>query len=75
MQPHCSPSSADQMVGALFQRPPLISAVKRQLHVRTVYETKVLEFDQSRNLGNSQCREEYHCSVVASLYAMYSAPA
>ena len=39
------------MTGALFQRPPLISAVKRQLRVRTVYETKLLEFDSSRNLG------------------------
>jgi len=38
-------------VGALFQRPPLISAVKRQLRVRTVYESKLLEFDPRRNLG------------------------
>ena len=41
----------DQLVGALFQRPPLISAVKRQLRVRTIYERKLYEFDQSRNLG------------------------
>jgi H/ACA ribonucleoprotein complex subunit 4 len=27
------------------QRPPLISAVKRQLRVRTIYEAKLLEFD------------------------------
>ena len=39
------------MVGALFQRPPLISAVKRQLRVRTIYESKLLEFDPQRNLG------------------------
>ena len=39
------------LVGALFQRPPLISAVKRQLRVRTVYENKLLEFDENRNLG------------------------
>ncbi len=41
----------DQLVGALFQRPPLISAVKRQLRVRTIYESKLIEFDASRNLG------------------------
>lgn len=41
----------DQMVGALFQRPPLISAVKRQLRVRTIYQSKLLEFDKERNLG------------------------
>merc|ERR1712223_239178 len=37
--------------GALFQRPPLISAVKRQLRVRTCYESKLIEHDQERNLG------------------------
>ena len=37
--------------GALFQRPPLISAVKRQLRVRTVYESKLLEFDQESQIG------------------------
>ena len=39
------------MVGALFQRPPLISAVKRQLRVRTIYHNKLLEYDQERKLG------------------------
>ena len=39
------------MKGALFQRPPLISAVKRQLRVRTVYESKLLEHDEERNMG------------------------
>jgi len=39
------------MGGALFQRPPLISAVKRQLRVRTVYESKLLEHDPERNMG------------------------
>lgn len=41
----------DQLMGALFQRPPLISAVKRQLRVRTIYKSKLMEFDASRNLG------------------------
>lgn len=35
----------------MFQRPPLISAVKRQLRIRTIYESKLIEFDQERNLG------------------------
>ena len=41
----------DQLTGALFQRPPLISAVKRQLRVRTVYESQLIEYDQERHLG------------------------
>jgi len=41
----------ETLTGALFQRPPLISAVKRQLRVRTVYESKLIEFDTERNLG------------------------
>lgn len=39
------------LTGALLQRPPLISAVKRQLRVRTVYEAKHYEFDDERHLA------------------------
>ena len=39
-----------QLRGALFQRPPLISAVKRQLRVRTIYDSKLLEYDEERQL-------------------------
>lgn len=39
------------LTGALFQRPPLISAVKRQLRVRTIYKSKLIEFDDARHLG------------------------
>ncbi len=41
----------ETLTGALFQRPPLISAVKRQLRIRTIHESKVIEFDNDRNLG------------------------
>eukprot|EP00794_Sanderia_malayensis_P010893 gene10893-12050_t len=41
----------ESLTGALFQRPPLISAVKRQLRVRTIYESKLLEYDEERHLG------------------------
>lgn len=45
------PRALETLSGALFQRPPLISAVKRQLRVRTIYESKLLEFDNKRGLG------------------------
>lgn len=41
----------EKLRGALFQRPPLISAVKRQLRVRTVYDSKLFDYDESRNMG------------------------
>jgi len=41
----------EKLKGALFQRPPLISAVKRQLRVRTVYESRLIEHDDERNMG------------------------
>lgn len=41
----------EKLRGALFQRPPLISAVKRQLRVRSVYDSKLLDFDTERNIG------------------------
>ena len=41
----------EELTGALFQRPPLIAAVKRQLRIRTIYESKLIEFDNDRHLG------------------------
>ncbi|OIS97081.1 PREDICTED: H/ACA ribonucleoprotein complex subunit 4-like [Nicotiana attenuata] len=40
----------EALTGAVFQRPPLISAVKRQLRIRTIYESKLLEYDADRHL-------------------------
>lgn len=41
----------EKLTGAVYQRPPLISAVKRQLRIRTIYKSKLIEFDAKRNLG------------------------
>lgn len=41
----------ETLTGALFQRPPLIAAVKRQLRIRTIYESKLIEYDNDRHLG------------------------
>ena len=41
----------ETLTGALFQRPPVQAAVKRQLRIRTVYENKLVEFDTKRHLG------------------------
>lgn len=55
---HSAPESEAKVIqglhklrGALFQRPPLISAVKRQLRVRTTYDNKLIEYDAERNMG------------------------
>lgn len=41
----------ETLTGALFQRPPLISAVKRQLRIRTIYKSKLIEYDDTRHLA------------------------
>ena len=41
----------ETLTGALFQRPPLICAVKRQLRIRTIHEIKLIEFNNDRNLA------------------------
>ena len=41
----------DSLTGACFQRPPLISAVKKELRVRNVYELKLLDYDEERDMG------------------------
>ena len=37
--------------GSVFQRPPLISAVKKELRIRTIYDTKLFEYDTENNQG------------------------
>ena len=41
----------EALTAAIFQRPPLISAVKRQLRIRTIYQSKLIEFDAERKLA------------------------
>jgi H/ACA ribonucleoprotein complex subunit 4 len=41
----------EKLQGAVYQRPPLISAVKRQLRIRTIYKSTLLEYDAERHLG------------------------
>lgn len=40
-----------RLTGTCFQRPPLIASVKRELRVRTIYESKFFEYDKEKNLG------------------------
>ena len=44
-------AALEALTGALFQRPPLISAVKRQLRIRTIYGSKLMEYDAERHLA------------------------
>jgi len=52
----------EKLTGPLYQRPPLISAVKRQLRIRTIYECKLIEYDEKRHLG------VFWCSCEAGTY-------
>ena len=62
----------EQLTGALFQRPPLISAVKRQLRIRTVYESKLLEFDAEKNMGKKKNFWYYVVTYVTGAYVVWS---
>jgi H/ACA ribonucleoprotein complex subunit 4 len=41
----------DILTGPVFQRPPLISAVKKELRVRSIYENKLISYDEKRDMG------------------------
>lgn len=43
--------AVETLTGQLFQRPPLIAAVKRQLRIRSIYQSKMIEYDPKRHLG------------------------
>lgn len=44
-------AALEKLTGSIYQRPPLISAVKRQLRIRTIYKSKLIEYDEERHLG------------------------
>lgn len=52
------------LTGALFQRPPLISAVKRQLRIRTIYDSKLIEYDNDRHLGEKMTNISYRAIAI-----------
>lgn len=41
--------SLQKLTGSCFQRPPLISSVKRELRIRTIYQSKLLQYDKEKN--------------------------
>ena len=41
----------NELKGAVFQKPPEKSNVKRELRIRTIYDTKLLDYDADRNLA------------------------
>jgi len=41
----------EKLTGAIYQRPPLVSAVKKQLRIRTIYQSALLEYDEEKHLG------------------------
>jgi H/ACA ribonucleoprotein complex subunit 4 len=41
----------EQLTGVIFQKPPVIAAVKKELRVRTIHQVKLFEFDQERNMA------------------------
>lgn len=52
----------ETLTGPVFQRPPIISNVKRVLRVRTIYKSTLLEFDQQHNLA------AFHVDCEAGTY-------
>lgn len=41
----------ETLKGALFQRPPVVSAVRRQLRIRTIFRSDLLEYDPVKRMG------------------------
>ena len=50
------------LTGPVFQKPPAVAAVKRQLRIRNIYKTKLYEFDPESNMA------VFWCSVEAGTY-------
>lgn len=44
-------AALDTLSGACFQRPPVIAAVKRQLRIRTIYQSKLVEYNKKKQMA------------------------
>lgn len=40
-----------KLTGPVFQKPPVIAAVKRELRIRSIYESKLVEFNKENDLA------------------------
>ncbi|XP_042372775.1 H/ACA ribonucleoprotein complex subunit DKC1-like [Plectropomus leopardus] len=69
---HTLARALETLTGALFQRPPLIAAVKRQLRVRTIYESKLIEYDPERRLGKISNKYTPAYYQYTSVYDQYT---
>ncbi len=41
----------DKLKGPIFQKPPAISAVKKRLRIRSIYKTRIHQYDEENNLA------------------------
>ena len=55
-------AALDKLTGALFPTSALIVAVKRQLRIRSIYPSKLVEFDNDKQLA------VFHVSCEAGTY-------
>ncbi|KAI9672219.1 MAG: centromere/microtubule-binding protein cbf5 [Alyxoria varia] len=55
-----------KLEGAIFQTPPEISAVKKELRVRTAYEITAIEYDEDKNIGifKTKCQAGTYIRVI-----------
>lgn len=56
----------ESLTGAVFQKPPIIAGVKRQLRIRRIYESELLEFDHRRNIDENLLPSSTFSSAVRS---------
>ncbi|MFH1720978.1 MAG: RNA-guided pseudouridylation complex pseudouridine synthase subunit Cbf5 [Candidatus Altiarchaeota archaeon] len=49
-------SAMSQLQGTIIQRPPLISAVKRQLRIKTIYDLQLMEKNDKTILFSAKCQ-------------------
>jgi hypothetical protein len=65
----------EKLKGAIFQRPPLVSAVKRQLRIRTIYESKVKPSESSLPtkcmFKRLSCKHAYTIPVLGLLALLH----
>lgn len=63
--------AAKALTGHLYQRPPLMCAVKRDLRLRWIYEIKLIEFEPKRALFEVRCEAGTYIRTLCTHIGLY----
>ncbi|KCZ81596.1 tRNA pseudouridine(55) synthase [Anncaliia algerae PRA339] len=61
----------NKLTGVVFQRPPLMCAVKRQLRIREIYSIEILDYNEKEVLFRVKCEAGTYIRTLCTHFGLY----